>query len=92
MILLQPSLLWTNSSGLSREWGRGNVQVERGQLERPPGSSLRVPERWHWSVGWDRICVGSVLVWCSSEQRGLGQSRASRRQQLFSGSVHLYLP
>lgn len=32
-----------------------------------------------------QLCVGVV-------QQGLGQSRTSRRQQFFSGSVHLYLP
>lgn len=36
--------------------------------------------------------VSALLVWCSSGQQELGQSRASQRQRLFSGSLHLYLP
>lgn len=60
MILLQPSLLWPDLSGLSKGCGRGNVQVERGQLEGPPGSSLKVSERRQQSVGCGRICVSSV--------------------------------
>lgn len=35
------------------------------QLERPPDSSMPPSERWQQSVGWDRICVSSVLVLCS---------------------------
>lgn len=34
--------------------------MERGQLERPPGSSLEISERWQWSVWWDlcQLCIG----------------------------------